>query len=164
MIPLHEQFRYHTPVTDERKQQHEEINESVLKCAETIVPLIEDEAWKQKIIDALQQARMLANQAVTFQELQKQKAEREAIAIRRIPLDELKKRLIQAKRLTDVPVYVVQSALSNVGKFSNIDEELLLLLRNWKINMALQGRYLDFVFDDMLDGLFKTNGVEYSHP
>jgi hypothetical protein len=69
VIPLHEQFRYHPPVTAERKRAHEEVNKAALYCAETLLCFVEDETWKQKIIDALQQARMLANQAITFQEL-----------------------------------------------------------------------------------------------
>lgn len=154
MISLHEQFRYHPPVTDKRKEQHETINESALKCAETIVPLIEDEAWKQKIIDALQQARMLANQAVTFQELQRQEAEREAIAIKRISLDELKDRLKNANDLTCVPKHVVQSALGNMGSLNNIDDEIVELLRNWRTNRAIKGCSLDCVFDAMLEKLF----------
>lgn len=67
-VPLEEQFRYHPPTTEERKQKHDTVNNAALECAKALCGCVRDEHYQQKIIDAIQQARMLANQAVTFEE------------------------------------------------------------------------------------------------
>lgn len=68
-LSIEEQFTYHPPKTPERIKAHETINDATIVCAKALVGEIRDLAWQQKILDALQYARMLANQAVTFESL-----------------------------------------------------------------------------------------------
>jgi hypothetical protein len=68
-VPLEEQFRYHPPTTVERKAKHEAINAAALECAKVLCTCVRSAKNQQKLIDAIQNARMLANQYVTFEEL-----------------------------------------------------------------------------------------------
>jgi hypothetical protein len=68
-ISIEDQFTYHPPKTPERIKAHETINAATIVCAKALVGEIRDEVWQQKVLDALQYARMLANQAVTFESL-----------------------------------------------------------------------------------------------
>lgn len=68
-LDLKEQFTYHPPTTPERIQKHEQINKQALLFAETIAECIEDKTTVQNIINQIQVARMLANQAVTYESL-----------------------------------------------------------------------------------------------
>lgn len=68
-IPIEEYFRYHPPTTQERKDKHNRINEVALEFAKAVDELIEDQQTKACAIFAIQQARMLANQGITVDEI-----------------------------------------------------------------------------------------------
>lgn len=68
-IPLKEYFKYHPPLTGERKNKHNQINELSLALAEAIDTIVEDTGCKKMAIFALQQARMFANQGIVIDEL-----------------------------------------------------------------------------------------------
>lgn len=71
-IPIEEYFRYHPPVTEERKIAHQLINDYALGFAKTIDSYVFDPECKRMAIFALQQCRMFANQGITIDELHKQ--------------------------------------------------------------------------------------------
>ena len=68
-IPLAEYFKYHPPITAQRKAAHEEINQAALAFAEAIDSAVKDEDCKKMAVFAVQQARMFANQGITVDEL-----------------------------------------------------------------------------------------------
>jgi hypothetical protein len=69
-LPIEEYFRYHPPVSDERKRKHERINQLALQFAKAIDEELTDPVTKQYAIFAVQQARMFANQGITVDELE----------------------------------------------------------------------------------------------
>lgn len=73
-IPIEEYFRYHPPLTQERKDKHELINKLALEFAKAVDTNITDAQCKSFCFFAIQQARMFANQGITVDEL-KQKHE-----------------------------------------------------------------------------------------
>jgi hypothetical protein len=68
-LPISEYFKYHPPVTELRKERHAKINQLALDFAEYVEANIKDEDCKKMTFFAIQQARMLANQGVTIDEL-----------------------------------------------------------------------------------------------
>ena len=69
-LNLEEQFKYHPPDT-ERAKKHEQINKYALLFAEIVAENIEDPDTIQNIVNQIQVARMLANQALTYESLLK---------------------------------------------------------------------------------------------
>jgi len=69
-ISIEEQFTYHPPTTEERKKKHQSVNDAALAFAKVVGAIVpDDDPMYQSIIGAIQQSRMLANQAITYQEL-----------------------------------------------------------------------------------------------
>lgn len=68
-LPIEEYFRYHPPVTADRKRKHDRINSLALEFAKVIDVEIIDEDCKKMALFALQQCRMFCNQGVTVDEL-----------------------------------------------------------------------------------------------
>lgn len=62
-------FSYHPPLTKERQDAHDAINQAALHMAATIEHFVKDPAHKQQAIFALQQTRMFANLGITVDEL-----------------------------------------------------------------------------------------------
>lgn len=71
LADIEERFTYHPVMTEQRRQRHEAINEAAKKFAE-IVLLLGDEQCIAQFLMLVQQARMIANQDVTIQELNQQ--------------------------------------------------------------------------------------------
>lgn len=72
-LPIEEYFKYHPPITEERKRRHNMINEMALLFAQTVDDCVEDEDCKKMAMFAIQQARMFSNQGVTIDELMREK-------------------------------------------------------------------------------------------
>jgi len=68
-ISLKDQFTYHPPKTKHRIACHEEINRVALYFATIITENVKDPRFQEKAIDLVQQARMFANQGITFDDL-----------------------------------------------------------------------------------------------
>lgn len=68
-LPIEEYFRYHPPVTADRKRKHDRINSLALEFAKAIDVEVRDEECKKMAMFALQQCRMFCNQAITVDEL-----------------------------------------------------------------------------------------------
>ena len=69
-ISLEDQFNYHPPTTEERKAKHDRINQASLAFAKELIDVVgENDPYAQRIIDLIQQARMIANQVVTYQDI-----------------------------------------------------------------------------------------------
>lgn len=66
---LEKYFKYHPPLSKERKSKHLAINSMALEFAKLIDLSVADEDCKKQAIMALLQAKMLANQGVTLDEL-----------------------------------------------------------------------------------------------
>lgn len=62
-------FQYHPPVTEKRKKAHKEVNDAALEFAKVISEHVKDERFHDFAIMFIQQSRMMANQAITLQEL-----------------------------------------------------------------------------------------------
>lgn len=71
-IPLEEYFRYHPPMTEERKARHDAINQAAIAFAKAVQENVQDEDLYKMTIYAIQMARMLANQGITIDELKQQ--------------------------------------------------------------------------------------------
>ena len=76
-LPLEEYFRYHPPTTEERKARHDAINQAALSFAKIIEANVEDEELYKKAIFAVWEAKALANQGVTLDELRKEQEKKE---------------------------------------------------------------------------------------
>lgn len=72
---LREYFTYHPPKTEERKKAHERVNKAAYDFAQVIARTVDDDSLYAQCIQQIQMARMLANQAITFEELDNKKAE-----------------------------------------------------------------------------------------
>jgi len=70
-LPIDEYFKYHPPLTEERKAIHNAINESALAFAKVLDENVLDEETKKMAFFAIQQARMFANQGATIDELRR---------------------------------------------------------------------------------------------
>lgn len=68
-LPLEEYFKYHPPLTQERKDAHDAINKAALAFAQVIQVNVKDEDCRKMAIFAVQQARMFSNQGITIDEL-----------------------------------------------------------------------------------------------
>lgn len=68
-LPIEEYFRYHPPITAERKRKHDRINQLAIEFAKAIDVEIKDEDCKKMALFALQQCRMFSNQGITVDEL-----------------------------------------------------------------------------------------------
>lgn len=68
-LPIEEYFRYHPPITADRKRKHDRINSLALEFAKAIDVEVKDEDCKKMAMFALQQCRMFCNQAITIDEL-----------------------------------------------------------------------------------------------
>lgn len=66
-------FEYHPPLTEERKRAHKEVNDAALEFAKVIDKHVKDEKFHDFAIMFIQQSRMMANQAITLQELNETK-------------------------------------------------------------------------------------------
>ena len=70
MIPIAEQFKYHPPTTETRKLKHDTVNQAALDFALKIGEIIpDDDPLYQTILNSIQQARMFANQSITYREI-----------------------------------------------------------------------------------------------
>lgn len=69
-LPIEEYFKYHPPLTQTRKNAHNEVNDAALELAKIIDRVVLDEKCKEMALFAVQQARMFANQGITVDELQ----------------------------------------------------------------------------------------------
>lgn len=65
-------FTYYPPTSEWRKTRHSIINIAALNFANSILRACGDEESAQRAIDAVQTARMLANQGITVIELKQQ--------------------------------------------------------------------------------------------
>lgn len=70
--PIEFYFEYHPPTTQKRKDQHSLVNKASLDYAKVILANVENEEAQALIINAIQQARMLANQYITVEEITKE--------------------------------------------------------------------------------------------
>lgn len=70
-LPIDEYFKYHPPLTEERKSIHDAINEAALSFAKVLDESVLDEETKKMAFFAIQQARMFANQGATIDELRR---------------------------------------------------------------------------------------------
>ena len=70
ILALEKQFTYHPPKSKWRIKKHDTVNKAALEFAKVIWGEIDSERYKERIIDCIQTARMLANQAITFQEIE----------------------------------------------------------------------------------------------
>ena len=68
-IPIEEYFKYHPPITKERKEAHNAINEAALAFAKVVEANVTEAKCKDQTFFAIQQARMFANQGITIDEL-----------------------------------------------------------------------------------------------
>lgn len=68
-LPIEEYFKYHPPITEDRKNKHNTVNDAALQLAKVIDETVSDEQCKQMALFAVQQARMFANQGITVDEL-----------------------------------------------------------------------------------------------
>jgi hypothetical protein len=68
-LPIEQYFKYHPPLTDTRKAAHNAVNEAALAFAKTVEENVQDEDCCKQAYFAIQQARMLANQGITVDEL-----------------------------------------------------------------------------------------------
>lgn len=68
-ISTEEYFKYHPPITDERKLAHDAINKAALAFALEVEKQVQDEDCRKFAMFAIQQARMFANQGITVDEL-----------------------------------------------------------------------------------------------
>lgn len=62
-------FTYHPPTTEERKAKHLAINEGAKAFAKVILANVKDTRCRELAFYAIQQARMLANQGATVDEI-----------------------------------------------------------------------------------------------
>lgn len=67
-LNLEEQFKYYPP-DEESAKKHEQINKYALLFAEIVAENVENPDTVQNIINQIQIARMLANQALTYESL-----------------------------------------------------------------------------------------------
>jgi hypothetical protein len=70
-LPIDEYFKYHPPLTEERKVIHDAINEAALSFAKVLDESVLDEETKKMAFFSIQQARMFANQGATIDELRR---------------------------------------------------------------------------------------------
>lgn len=78
MIPIEDQFKYHPPVSVTRQVKHDIVNQAALAFALKIGDAIPCyDPLYQTILNSIQQARMFANQSITYQELQKEQDKKE---------------------------------------------------------------------------------------
>jgi len=73
MVSIEDQFKYHPPVSLERQIKHDLVNKAALAFAleiEQIIPY--SDPLHDTIINSIQQARMFANQSITYQELREE--------------------------------------------------------------------------------------------
>lgn len=68
-LPIEEYFKYHPPLTQTRKENHDKINDAALNFAKCVDALVIDQKCKDMAIFAIQQARMFANQGITIDEV-----------------------------------------------------------------------------------------------
>lgn len=68
---LREYFRYHPPQTEERKQAHNAVNDAAFEFAKVVLATVKNERMRQSAFDQIQIARMLANQGITLEEIEK---------------------------------------------------------------------------------------------
>lgn len=68
-INIEEYFKYHPPVTEIRKERHNQVNALALDFAKYIDENVQDEKCKEMAFFAIQQARMFANQGITMDEI-----------------------------------------------------------------------------------------------
>ena len=71
-INIEEYFKYHPPLTEVRKERHNQVNQLALDFAKYIGDNIQDEDCKKMAFFAIQQARMFANQGITIDEIANQ--------------------------------------------------------------------------------------------
>lgn len=62
-------FAYHLPATQLRIERHQEVNCATQALAELILDVIESPELQMKVIEIIQQARMLANQFITYEDI-----------------------------------------------------------------------------------------------
>lgn len=68
-VPIEEYFKYHPPKSQARIDAHNAINNAALYFAKVIQQHVTDEQLLSGAIQAVQQARMLSNQAIAVQEI-----------------------------------------------------------------------------------------------
>lgn len=68
-INLEEYFRYHPLQTEQRINNHNKVNEEALEFARVIFSCVKNERLRNNALDAIQQARMFANQGITVDSL-----------------------------------------------------------------------------------------------
>lgn len=62
-------FSYHPPTNEERIRKHEAINNASLEFATVLFYTINDPVLRDQAINAVQYARMIANQMVTYEDI-----------------------------------------------------------------------------------------------
>jgi uncharacterized protein YdgA (DUF945 family) len=63
---IEELFKYHPPVDAERQSKHDAINEASIRFAVELAEVISNPAELTTLLRKIQEVRMLANQAVTY--------------------------------------------------------------------------------------------------
>lgn len=71
-LSIEEQFTYHAPKTEERKAKHRKLNDAAIAFAKVIDEVVEDKESLPGILTQVQLARMLGNQAITWEDIAKQ--------------------------------------------------------------------------------------------
>ncbi len=70
-IALEDHFKYHPPKEKSRIVKHDIINKAALDFAKTVCQVTDNEQYIVMAIQFIQQARMVTNQAITFDSLPK---------------------------------------------------------------------------------------------
>ena len=70
-LSIEDQFTYHPPTTEERKAKHKKLNDAAIEFAKAVDEVVEDKAAVQDILTQVQLARMLGNQAITWEDISK---------------------------------------------------------------------------------------------
>lgn len=74
LTKLEDLFNYHPPKTDEEKELHNIVNQASISYVKSLAQVVKNPAELTTLIRKVQEVKMLANQALTYQ--------REGISIR----------------------------------------------------------------------------------
>jgi hypothetical protein len=64
---LKDEFRYHPPSSQERIDAHNKVNQAAFDFAATVFTTVTKDSKRNEIIQQIQIARMMANQAINVQ-------------------------------------------------------------------------------------------------
>lgn len=76
---IHEMFKYHPLVTEARRYKHDRVNKACQELALLMFNTLKEPSFRESVINSIQQARMLANQYITLEELLEEQAKTEPL-------------------------------------------------------------------------------------